>query len=81
MSSTISSKVDSNPTGKYTDSIDLVTGKYKLYWNTTDTDLIAEIHCLTDSWVGFGISPNGGMDKSDVIIAWIESDGKTHFTV
>ena len=79
--SSTSLRIDSNPTDKYADSIDLVTEKYKLYWNTTDTHLIAEIHCLTSSWVGFGLSPNGNMDKSDVIIAWIESDGTTHFTV
>ena len=74
-------KLSSSPTEIYTDFIDLVEGKFRLYWNTTDKDLIGEIHCQTNSWVAFGISPNGGMDNSDVFIAWIDQNGNTNFTV
>ena len=71
----------SQPTGYYPNSIDLVQGVYRLYWNYTDTEFIGEIHCKTKGWVGFGFSPNGGMDKSDVVIGWISSEGTVHFTV
>ena len=60
-----------NPTDYYADFTDLVDEIYRIYWNTTDKDLIAEIHCLTNSWVGFGISPNGKMNKSNVLIGWL----------
>jgi len=70
----------SKPTGSYSSYVDLVVGIYRLYWNFTDTEFIGEIHCKTNGWVGFGFSPNGGMDKADVVIGWI-SEGKVHFTV
>ena len=44
------------------------------------SDMIGEIHCKTDGWVGFGLSPNGGMDSSDVVIAW-SRNGSANFTV
>jgi hypothetical protein len=34
----------------------------------------------TNGWIGFGFSPNGGMDRSDIIVGWI-SNGVPHFTV
>jgi hypothetical protein len=54
--------------------------QYILYWNYTDTDILFEIQVKTTGWVGFGLSPNGGMDGSDVIIAWVDSTGKFNFT-
>jgi hypothetical protein len=72
----------STPTGFYSNYVDLVTGIYRFYWNFTSSDLIGEIHVKTNGWVGFGLSPNGGMDGSDVIIGWInENDGSANFTV
>lgn len=57
----------STPTGYYLNMIDLMpNGQYRLYWNYTTTDIIAEIHVRTTGWVGFGFSPNGGMANSDV---------------
>ena len=71
----------SSPTAVYAKYIDLVAnGQYRFYWNYTQTELIGEIHCRTSGWVGFGLSPNGNMDKSDVVIGWI-SNGVTNFTV
>ncbi|CAF0944282.1 unnamed protein product [Brachionus calyciflorus] len=72
-------ELNSTPTDIYTNTFELIPGVYKLFWNYTDKDLIAEIHCKTNGWVGFGLSPNGGMDKSDVIIGWI-SNGQVNFT-
>jgi hypothetical protein len=72
---------NSTPTSNYDNHIDLIDGLYRLYWNFTSIDFIGEIHCKTNGWVGFGLSPNGGMDKSDVIVGWINNDGSTNFTV
>ena len=70
----------SSPTGVYSFFEDLVEdGAYRLYWNYTKTDFIGEIHVRTLGWVGFGLSPTGGMDKSDVVIGWI-SNGVANFT-
>ena len=70
----------SSPSGVYSNFDDLVNdGGYRLYWNYTKTDFIGEIHVRTLGWVGFGLSPTGGMDKSDVVIGWIK-DGVANFT-
>lgn len=79
---------ESVPTTNYENFIDLAPGVFRLYWNLTDTnaaqsqiaEMIAEIHCKTDGWVGFGLSPNGGMDQSDVVIGWI-NNRVVNFTV
>ena len=73
----------SEPLGIYSNYIDLIDdGIYRFYWNNTQTDLIGEIHVKTNGWVGFGLSPNGGMANSDVIVGWINDDnGAVNFTV
>jgi hypothetical protein len=72
----------STPTGYYSNYVDLVNGIYRFYWNLSSSDLIGEIHVKTNGWVGFGLSPNGGMHGSDVIIGWInDNDGSVNFTV
>jgi len=53
-------------------------GKYALYWNllankSTGNGIIqfaAEVE--TDGWLGFGISPNGGMIGSDIVLGWVD---------
>ena len=74
-------KFESTPTSNYANFVDLVDGVFRFYWNFTSTDLIGEIHCKTKGWVGFGLSPNGGMDGSDVIVGWVGSNGLANFTV
>jgi hypothetical protein len=69
----------STPADIYTNSFELVQGVYKIYWNYSNTEFIGEVHCKTDGWVAFGLSPNGGMDKSDVFVGWI-SNGQVNFT-
>ena len=60
---------------KFSHSIQLAD-EYTLYWRY-DHDA-QRVHFGVDvaanGWVGFGLSPNGGMIGSDVIIAWV---GKT----
>ena len=64
----------------YANSQELINGVYKLYWSTNKTSIIAEVHVLTTGWIGFGISPTGGMNGADAIVAWIDSTGSTNFT-
>ena len=57
-------------------------GKYNLYW---DFDLEQEtitfaVRVQTAGWVGFGLSPNGQMPNSDVVIGWVDG-GQSYFNV
>ena len=52
---------------------------YKLFWKTLENDEIQfELHCRTNGWLGFGLSPNGGMAGSDIMIGWVDSNGNGH---
>ena len=51
-----------------------------LFWKHDGTTITFEIHCRTRGYVGFGISPGGGMDGSDIVIGWVK-EGNTYFTV
>ena len=58
-------------------------GMYDLYWRS---DLVAEtisfaVHVNTTGWVGFGLSPNGQMPDSDVVIGWVDGNGAVTFNV
>jgi hypothetical protein len=68
-------------TTTYTNSKILVEPDvFVLHWNYSKIELIGEVHVKTQGWIGFGLSPNGGMDGSDVFVAWIKSNGQTQFT-
>ena len=58
-------------------------GLYELYWNfDNDAETISfAVRVQTTGWVGFGISPNGQMPNSDVVIGWVTDDGETVFHV
>lgn len=53
---------------------------YIFHWNYTKVDLTGEIHVKTNGWVAFGLTPNGGMDGSDVFVSWLDTNGKANFT-
>ena len=57
--------------------------KYHLNWSFDDDkqQITFNVVVETRGWVGFGISPNGGMTGSDLIIGWIDHFGRTHFHV
>ena len=63
-------------------SLTLQEGIYDLYWNfsTVDETIHFAVKVKTTGWVGFGISPNGQMPGSDVIIAWVDGE-KAYFQV
>ena len=58
-------------------------GLYELYWkfdNAAETISFA-VRVQTTGWVGFGLSPNGQMPDSDVVIGWVTHSGETMFQV
>ena len=48
---------------------------YVIFWNSDKEYITFEVHAKTTGWVGFGLSPNGGMAGSDMVIGWVPSDG------
>ena len=40
-----------------------------------------QVHVEALGYVGFGISPNGGMTGADVVIGWVKDDGTAVFHV
>lgn len=69
-----------SPTSVFANTYEIEKGSYFIFWNFTQTDILIEVHAKTSGWLGFGISPNGGMDGSDAIVAWIDSNGRANFT-
>ena len=72
---------------KYTSHVSLSsnqTYQYDLYWKI---DLEEEIITfavnvsIITGWIGFGLSPNGQMPGSDVLIGWITDDGVGRISV
>ncbi|XP_014663258.1 PREDICTED: LOW QUALITY PROTEIN: DBH-like monooxygenase protein 1 [Priapulus caudatus] len=57
-------------------------GRVTLYWSNythyllhmfDSTHIVFEIHAETTGWVGFGISPTGGMKGSDIATGWVKN--------
>lgn len=68
---------------EYSFSSALAGDDYILHW-TADLqgkELGIAVNVSTTGWVGFGISPNGQMPGSDVVIAWVDSNGETFLQV
>ena len=67
---------------EYRFSADL-SPSYKLHWSfDLPAGTIAfAVNVSTTGWVGFGLSPNGQMPGSDVIIGWVEQTGAVQFKV
>ena len=43
--------------------------------------LTFQVHVEALGYIGFGISPNGGMTGADVVIGWVLDDGTPVFHV
>ena len=56
---------------------------YALYWSFDNDaqNIQFAVHVRTTGWIGFGLSPNGQMPQSDVVIGWVDGSGRTHFDV
>jgi hypothetical protein len=49
--------------------------QYVLLWKIINEEEIQfEVHVKTSGWVGLGISPNGGMSGSDIVIGWVKDN-------
>lgn len=61
----------------------LSSPSYELYWSVDEPtgNLSLAVRVNTTGWVGFGVSPNGGMPNSDVVMGWVEDDGTVVFQV
>ena len=57
--------------------------RYTLYWSiNNDAQTIRfAVRVRTTGWVGFGLSPNGQMPQSDVVIGWVDNTGRSYFDV
>ena len=53
---------------------------YHIFWKFDEKSITFEVHVKTKGYVGFGLSPNGGMKDSDIVIGWVK-DGKAYFQV
>ena len=58
-------------------------GQYELFWNynLTEQTISFAVRVQTTGWVGFGLSPNGQMPGSDVVIGWVDNNGGVQFQV
>ena len=69
---------------QYTYSVQLDNeGRYTMFY-TYDEDLsILRIAVLvqTTGWIGLGISPNGQMPGSDVVMGWVDESGRPFLQV
>ena len=56
---------------------------YHVFWsfNTATERIDFAVSANTTGWVGFGVSPNGQMPRSDVVIGWVDSNGQAFFHV
>jgi hypothetical protein len=59
------------------------TYQYDLYWKVDLEEEMIEfaVNVSTSGWIGFGLSPNGQMPGSDVLIGWISDDGIENISV
>ncbi|XP_066264864.1 DBH-like monooxygenase protein 1 homolog isoform X2 [Branchiostoma lanceolatum] len=54
-------------------------GKFVVFWTYDEDQIEFETHVQTRGWLGLGLSPNGGMPGSDIVIGWVK-DGQAHLT-
>jgi len=59
------------------------SGRIVLSWELGDnkSTITFELWAATVGYVGFGISPNGGMAGADIFIAGVSPDGTPYFSV
>lgn len=52
--------------------------RYILFWKFDTETITFEVHAQTLGWVGMGLSSNGAMLGSDIVIGWVK-DGQPYF--
>ena len=77
----IAASAPPTPSESFKNSVVLVEpDKYILYWNYDKENVTFEIQVKDAAWAGFGLSPNGGMANSDLVIAFTYPNGSSHFS-
>ena len=69
---------------QYTYSVQLDNeGHYTMFYSYDEDLSILRIAVLvqTTGWIGLGISPNGQMPGSDVVIGWVDDSGTSFLQV
>ena len=69
--------------GRYNNYKLLSSPSYELYWSVDEStgNISLAVRANTTGWVGFGVSPNGGMPNSDVVMGWVKDNGEVAFQV
>jgi len=63
----------------YNHELELVPeGVYHVKWGFDGDWIGFELTVQTTGWIGFGISPTGGMEGADILMVWAE-DGSAHY--
>ena len=69
------------PSESFTADVSLVANDvYHMFWKSDSSTITIEVHVAVKGWVGFGISPNGGMTNADIVIGYVK-DGVAYFSV
>ena len=69
---------------QYTYTVQLDTGgRYTIFYSYDKELSLLRIAVLvqTTGWIGLGISPNGQMPGSDVVIGWVDNNGTAFLQV
>ena len=76
----LASKYPYNATLFYDDKTER---SYVLHWRVNEKDKTIHFatNATTTGWVGLGISPDGRMPNSDVVIGWVTNSGQRFFKV
>ena len=58
-------------------------GKYELSWgfDLGQENISFAVRVQTTGWIGFGLSPNGQMPNSDIVMGWVDDSGKGYLQV
>jgi len=49
--------------------------QFRVYWDHLNDDVIEiGMEANTTGWIAIGLSPNGGMENSDIMIGWVDDD-------
>ena len=69
---------------QYTYSVEMDTeGRYTMFYSYDEASSILRIavRVQTTGWIGLGISPNGQMPGSDVVMGWVDQNGTAFLQV
>jgi hypothetical protein len=70
-----------SPNAYFANNATLVApNNYLLYWNYTTTSITFKAVVKTTGWFGFGLSPDGGMANSDLVVAYLNENRSVNFT-